>query len=153
MIVEPVTPNAVLHVTARLRAADAEEIFATRFVDDRLALAQEVMARRELAWVAGDHEPIACLGVVPLWPGVWEAWMFATDRFRDIGLPLTRWVRRAMIPTVASAGAHRVHCHSIEGHHEAHRWLEALGAVRESSKPRFGKDGQTFHVYRWDRHV
>ena len=149
MIIEPATYDAALYVAANMRAADAEEIFATRWVEDRQALAREVAARPDFAWVAGAGEPIACIGVLQVWPRVWEAWMFATDRFPAIGFPLTRWVQRAMMPAVAGAGAHRVHCHSIEGHHEAHRWLEALGAVRESSKPFFGRNGETFHVYRW----
>ena len=148
MIVEPLEFDTALYVTTRLRAADAREIYATRIDEDPARLAADAAARVPFAWCAGKGEPIACIGVVPLWPGVWEAWMFATDRFSEIGLPLTRFAKRGIIPAVAAAGAHRIHCHSIEGHDQAHRWLEALGAVRESEKTGYGKGGETFYVYR-----
>ena len=148
MILEGLSFGAAYHVALRMRALDAEEVFATRFDEDRGRLAYEASSRAPYAWCAGKDEPICCVGVVQLWPGVWEAWMYATDRFAEIGLPLTRFAKRGIIPAVAAAGAHRIHCHSIEGHTQAHRWLEALGAVREAEKPMFGKGGQTFYVYR-----
>lgn len=149
MIVEPIGLDTALYVTANMRESDAREIFATRWSECRESLARDAAARAPWAWVAGDREPIACIGIAPCWPGVAEAWMFATDRFRAIGFPLTRWVKRVMIPLVTDAGVRRVHCHSIEGHDDAHDWLEALGAMRESEKPMFGKGGETFYVYRW----
>ena len=132
-----------------MRAADAAEIAATRWTLDPVALAREVVLRPDFSWVAGAGEPIACIGAAQVWPHVFEAWMFATDRFPLIGKRLTLWVKHVMMPAVTAAGAHRVHCHSAEAHTEAHAWLEALGAVHESSKPMFGQDGQTFRVYRW----
>jgi hypothetical protein len=151
VIVQPVTHGAALFVAMNMRAADAAEIFATWPDDDRAALADRVAVRGPFAWCVGAGEPIACIGAHEGWPGVFSAWMFATDRFPEIGFPLTRWVRRCMMPAIAAAGAHRAHAYSMEGHDDAHRWLEGLGAVREATHPDFGKRGETFHVYAWGR--
>ena len=149
MIVRPLTVEAALHVALRLRAADAEEIYAVRHDDDPVSLAMAAATRGPMAWAAGDGEPIACLGAIEIWPGVWEAWMFATDAFPRVGKPLTRFVKRGMMPAVKRLGAHRVQAHSIEGHAVAHKWLERLGAKFERVVPRFGKNGEDFRVYRW----
>lgn len=149
MIVQPITLDAARYVTLRLRALDAEEIFATRWSDDREDLARAAAARGPHAWAAGlGGAPIACIGVCPCWPGVWEAWMFATDDFDKIGKRLTRFAWRTIIPAVRAAGAHRLQCHSMEGHAVAHRWLEGFGAVHEATLQGFGRGGQDFRVYR-----
>jgi len=147
VIIRPITLRAAHYVAANMRAADAREIFATRHDNDRARLAEGAAALAPCAYVAGEGEPIACIGATEMWPGVWQAWMFATDRFADIGLPLTRWVIRDMIPGLIRAGAHRAHCYSIEGHDRAHRWLEALGFVHEATHQGYGRNGEAFRVY------
>jgi hypothetical protein len=150
MILRPLTLEAALHVALRVRESDAEEIFATRYDESRESLAISATTRGPMAWAAGrDGAPIACLGAIELWPGVWEAWMFATDDFHYIGKPLTRFIRRGMIPALKGLGAHRVQAHSIEGHTVAHKWLESLGAKFERPVPRMGRNGEDFRVYRW----
>lgn len=151
MIVQPISFDAALYVALRMRALDVEEIFATRWADDRVDLAHAAAARAPLAWAAGlDGGPIACIGAVQCWPGVWEAWMYATDDFDKIGKRLTRFAHRAIIPAVRAAGGHRLQAHSMEGHTVAHRWLDGFGAVREATLRAFGRGGQDFHVYRLD---
>ena len=44
-------------------------------------------------------------------------------------------------------GAKRVECKSMEGHTEAHAWLEALGLQREAEHPLYGMNGETFYTY------
>jgi len=149
VIVLPITLDAARYVALRMRALDAEEIFATRYADDREELAQAAASRLPFAWAAGrDGEPIACIGAVECWPGVWEAWMFATDAFDSIGKGLTRWVRRVMLPAVRAAGCHRLHCHSLEGHTVAHHWLQSFGAEHEATLRGLGRGGEDFRVYK-----
>jgi hypothetical protein len=152
VILQPITRDAARYVALRLRAADRREIFATRWDEDPEELAAAAAVRGPFAWAAGaGGEPIACIGALEMWPGVWEAWMFATDAFNTIGKPLTRFIRQGMIPALTGVGAHRVQCHSIEGHHHAHRWLERLGAMHEFTVPRYGKNGEAFRLYSWSR--
>jgi hypothetical protein len=140
--------DAVRHIANNLRASDREEIFATFWQDDPEELVRRVFYLPECGWVAtADGEPVAAVGVTPSHPGVWVAWAFGTDRFREAGLLLTRHVKRFIIPMLLRAGAHRCEASSIDGHTEAHRWLEGFGLVREATHPGRGRNGETFHTY------
>lgn len=145
----------VLYVCHNLREWDRKELFATRFDNDPDRLAMDVMGWGPFWWVAGGEvdgrdRAIAVIGATLIWPGVWSVGMFATDDFPRIGLPLTRWVRRRMIPAIVQQGIHRGECRSMEGHEAAHRWLETLGAKREGELKGYGKGGETFFTYTWE---
>lgn len=146
MIIAEIQYHDVLHIAKNMREWDAKEIYANRFdesPDGVAALASECVYGKTL----GLDEPIAFVGARPMWPQVWEVWMFATPRVVEIGLPMTKWVLRTFNKGIAIAGAHRVECKSMEGHVEAQRWLEALGAEREAEHPFYGKGGETFYTY------
>lgn len=151
MNLAPLTQRSILYVADRMRDDDRREIFATRWADSPSQLAVDCLAAPGFKWVAHDDQPIAALGAIPRWPGVWSVWMFATDEFPRIGATLTRFVRRRMIPMLLEAGAHRAECLSIEGHDTAHRWLEFLGAKRSEPIMGLGKSGETFYCYSWAR--
>jgi hypothetical protein len=101
----------------------------------------------KLTWIAWlDDTPVAAVGTIPTCPGVWSPWAFGTDDFRQVGLLLTRHVRRCMLPMMFGTG-HRAETRSMEGHVDAHRWLESFGARREGVHPGAGKNGETFVTY------
>lgn len=141
----------VSYVCRNMRDADRRELFACRFDEDPDRLTMDVLQRWTIAWVVGLERPIAVLGGVEMWPGLWSVGMFATDEFGQIGSQLTRWLRRRMIPVAREAGARRLEARSIEGHDEAHRWLLKLGAERDE-KPltNWGKGGETFFNFVWE---
>lgn len=151
MILEPPTFDTTLYVAERMREWDRREIFAARWNDDPFPLAAECQLYGSFTWIASLDRPIAFIGAAPIHPGVWSVLMFATDEFRKIRLSLTKHVKRVMIPALVEVGAHRAECHSMEGHDEAHAWLELLGAEREGVRPRFGKNGEDFVCFSWRR--
>lgn len=142
----------ILYLAHNMREWDRREVFATRWDDDPNILAMDVMRWGSFAHVAwSGNRPVAAIGAIEAWPTVWSVWMFGTDEFPKVGLGLTRFVRNTMIPAIISKGARRGECKSIEGHDEAHRWLESLGAVREGAPlQNYGKQGETFHTYVWN---
>jgi RimJ/RimL family protein N-acetyltransferase len=142
-------PAGVHHVAHNMREWDRREIFATRFDDDSSALADIALASTRVSWVAGIDAPIAAFGCSPMWPGVWSMWLFATDDFRHIGFPVTKLIVRSIVPMLFEAGAHRLEARSMEGHEDAQRWLEVIGAQREATLHGYGRDGQDFHVFTW----
>ena len=147
------TPDRVLYVAERMRAADREEVLATAPHDDARLFAAEVgRSYGPFKWcIERDGIPVAILGASELWPGVWAAWLFATDSFRNIRFYTTRFVVRGMIPALHRLGAHRCEARSSAAHTEAHRWLRAMGAVEEARLRRYGKAGEDFIIFRWDR--
>jgi RimJ/RimL family protein N-acetyltransferase len=153
MDLEPITLDAARYVATFMRDADRGEIFAGRWRTDPNQLAVDCTAIGDFGWVAKKNgTPIAVVGAVPVHPGVWSVFMFATDDFRQISISLTKFVKRVMIPALVQSGAHRAECKSMEGHEEAHRWLELLGAEREATHPEYGRNRETFHTYVWRRH-
>ena len=154
MRLAPLQLGPVSYVVQLMRAADREEIFALRNDDSPDNLAAEVFLRwGTLGWVAWHDEfPVAVFGATQLWPRCWMAWMFATDNFPLVGFEVTRFIRRSMIPGLVERGALRCEARSIIGHTEAHRWLrESLGAIEEARLRRYGRNGEDFLVFRWDR--
>lgn len=143
-------PDAVRYVIDNMREWDRREIFATRYNNSLPELHESVMTLGPTAWVSGLERPIAAFGGQPMWDGVWSMWLFATDEFNKIGIPMTRLVIRYILPMIREAGAHRMECRSMGEHHEAHRWLEVIGAKREGELKAFGRKGEDFHVYTWD---
>jgi hypothetical protein len=144
--------GSILYICRNMRQADRDEIFATRWTDDPDELSVEVMTRWGLGWVAFDDNgtPVAAIGATPLWEGVWQAWMFATDDFLSVGKQLTRWTKRVMIPSLLESGMHRAEARSSADHHSAHAWMQALGAKRESVLRRFGREKQDFFLFVWE---
>lgn len=143
-----------LSVARNLRERDREELFATSWTDTAEEVAERAAAAGAMRWVAClDGEPVALIGVTPRWPKVWQAWAFGTDHWPRVVLSLTRHARRFMLPAVFHSGAIRVECYALESHTDARRWLVALGAQAERTLPDWGKQGETFVVYRWTRQV
>lgn len=143
--------GALPHIVENMREWDRREISAMRIGGSLLAVPTECIRLGEIAWVAGDERPIAAFGCAPLWEGVWSMWLFATDEFNKIGIFVTRFVLRAIIPQLWASGAHRLECRSMEGHEDAQRWLELIGAKREGTLFEYGRGREDFHVYAWRR--
>lgn len=151
MRVTPLEPMALSHIIGNLRAWDRREVFATRADDCEDSLLADAMSTGLVSWIGwNDVEPIAAFGCMPLWRGVWSMWLFATDKFDTIGMGVTKMIVRDIVPSMWRGGAHRLECKSMEGHVSAQRWLESIGARRECTHARFGRDGEDFHVYTWE---
>jgi len=146
-------PDGVQYVVHNMRAKDKEEIYATQWSDDPWAFGNQVLRSGDFGFIlhADDGEPVVCCGAVPMWNGVWSVWMFATDRFDEISMSVHRFARRVFFPSLDAAGWHRMECRSLSTHDVAHRWLEVLGAYKETETERYGKNGESFMVYCWTR--
>ena len=144
------TLDDVRYVCNNLRADDAAEVFALSNHDNPNLLAQEVIGYwGELMWVAKLHgEPVALFGALNMWPGVWSAWLIATDEFPAVGLSVTKFIHREVIPLLKEKGAHRCEARSMSTHTWSHEWLKSLGAVEEATLIGYGKGKEDFLVYR-----
>jgi hypothetical protein len=145
--------EGVRHVVHNMRAKDKEEIYATQWNDDPTSFSNQVLLSGDFGFVlhADDGEPVVCCGAVPVWAGVWSVWMFATDRFDEIAMSVHKFGRRVFFPSLDAAGWHRLECRSLATHEIAHRWLEVLGAYKESETANYGKNGEAFMVYCWTK--
>lgn len=141
---------ALEFICCNLRAADREEVFANRWNDDPFALAQDTYNAGDFQWIAWrDGLPVASIGAIPVWPGVWQVWAYGTDDWLKVAVTLTKHVKRFMIPAIENTGAHRAQCFALGSHETARRWLERLGAAPECVLDNYGRHGQTFVLYSW----
>jgi hypothetical protein len=153
MNIAPATVDMVYLVAADMRDEDFREISATRNTIDKEELARQMALncskRGEKLYAVGDETPIAIVGVLPLWPGVWSATMFATDELDKIGKELTKFAYKVIMPSVFRANPNRIECRSIDGHTKAQKWIEFMGLKYENTNRNFGKNGEDFHTYAW----
>lgn len=151
-MIGPINFPDTLHVCVHMREWDRREVYATRFDDSPLSLAREVVSVGRFGWIAYvDDAPAVVLGANPLWPGVWNVFMLATDDFHKVRFSLVRHVRRVMFPALVAVGAHRAQCFSLEGHEDAHAWMVLLGAKPGEPIPEYGRDRETFVPFVWTR--
>jgi|TARA_R110000822_G_scaffold7025_3_gene29103 hypothetical protein len=154
MFLRHAEPQDIFDVAQNMRVRDFEEISSLRYVQDRDELAYNIanqISEFETVYVVGDTEPVAIVSYIPVRPGVWNLGMFATDKFKSVGLYLTKRIIRDIIPALDRAKAHRIEAFSIEGYDEVHDWLEFLGLEEECTLSSYGKNGEDFKVFSWVR--
>lgn len=151
MIIQPLTWRAILHVALYARESDRREIDACMARYDAATLANTIVSMARFGAVAAldDGTPVAVVSAVEAWPHRYEVGMFATNDWPKVARGLTRWGLRVMKPAMLAGGGHRAECRSVDFHHEAHRWLEHLGFIREAVLPDCGKNRETFFQYAW----
>lgn len=141
----------VVFIARRMRKLDAEEIFPLTWTGKPEDLAASCVAGGISTVALSGDVPVAAWGAREGRPYFWNVWMFATDRWPEVALSVTRHINREMMPAMIDAGAVRADCWSMEGHDVAHRWLELLGAVREASLEDYGAGRKVFHCYSWTK--
>jgi hypothetical protein len=105
------------------------------------------------AWIAKlDGQPVAAFGAAPMsMPGnVLSIWAWGTKRLPRAAPAITRFVREECAPKWIANGVTRVEARSIEGHHQAHRWLSGAGAF-SIEYPCYGKGGEHFRLFWWTK--
>lgn len=151
MVILPLEWRSVLHVALYIREVDRLELDAGMWAYDAPAVARATVGLSRFGGVAAldDGTPAAVVAAMETTPGVYDVGMYATEDWHKVALGLTRWGLRSLKPAMLAAGGHRAECRSIEWHHEAHRWLELLGFVREAVLPDVGKNRETFIQFAW----
>lgn len=158
MRIERSTSEAVRSVALNMRERDFAEFSAVSFAETRFELAEVLAARYgespevHIGFVGA--EPVCVGGSVMARPNVISLLFFATDRFPEIVLPATRYIKKQLLPRLIEAGVHRIEAVSMVGHSEAHAWLRALGLRKETGPMHgYGKNGEAFVQYAWSKHV
>lgn len=147
--------NQILYICRNMRKDDHAEIFCTTDASSPEEYAVQLLSLVRAGILHGhiaslDDEPIAIIGVSRMWGGVVNVWMFATDKFDLIALPMTKFVKRDFIPIfVKAAHITRAQCFSMIGHDVAHSWLRVLGARAEGVAAGYGKNGEDFTLFSW----
>lgn len=145
----------VLEVARNLRSADRDEVRA--IVGDEIAdnpgrIGDAIMGLPGPKFLVSDdghHTTYAVGGWQEHRKGVVEGWILTTESFIDAYIPMTRAVKRSIIPGLRDGGIHRVECKSISHNKDAHRWLEIMGGVCEGEHKSFGVNREDFMTFAW----
>ncbi len=87
------------------------------------------------------REILGCAGVVPLWPGVGQAWAVFSDALLARPVTLTRASERALDRIAAARDMRRIQATVRDGHGNGARWLSFLGFELEGLLVNYGPGG------------
>lgn len=153
MRITDATRNDIAQIALNMRESDFVEFRALLPPDSRGDMADYLASwygSLSDVHVAEDYDDkIAVFSAIQLRPNVLSLMFFATDKFQSIYFPLTRFLIRKYLTQKINAGAHRMECASIFGHHEAHRWISVLGLKKEAFLPKYGKNQENFVQFSW----
>ena len=153
MKLEAPTRGDVRHVATLMRERDVTEFLAVAHVETKADLIEALVARyggsHDAICAYVDKVPIAVGAMVRARPNVVTLAFFATDRFPEVALELTKFIRNRLFPQYRADGVHRIECISIEGYADAHRWIGLLGLEQEAVMPKYGKGGETYLQFAW----
>lgn len=91
-----------------------------------------------------DGQPIACGGLIPMWPGRAEAWAVLDATCGRQFLAVHNAARRFL----DMVDIHRIEASVEVGFVAGHRWLRALGFHMEAPRMlRYGWDGRDYSLY------
>jgi hypothetical protein len=97
--------------------------------------------------IDSDGTPLGAGGLVPLWRGVVQGWVFASDQLRRRPLVLHRAVRRGLAMAETGLGLHRIQITVHEDFAASRRWVERLGFRFEGRMPGYGPNRDTYLRY------
>lgn len=155
MKITPASTSQIRYVAENMRDRDLAEFSALADFDTREGAADALAASYadypgiECATL-DDGTPVAIGGCT--WPrdNVASMLFFATDDFRKIVIPLTRYTRNCVIRPVQRF-AHRIDAFSMSSYTEMQQWVEIFGLRPEATLQNYGKRGEDFVVYAWVR--
>jgi hypothetical protein len=92
-----------------------------------------------------EGHPVACAGIVTLWPGVGEAWTVISEWARRHPIWLVSVLRHGLRDQIAERSFHRVQMH-VEDDPKLLKWGRVLGFHQESTMKKYTSEGQTLHL-------
>ncbi len=151
MTIDEPDEDYVRFVAERMREKDRAEFEAMTFANTKSELNQILVNRYSngTAIGVGKDEPIAVGAMVEVRPNVITLMFFATDRFGEIAIDLTRFIKRELFERYKAAGVHRIECVSMATYTASHRWIGILGLEHEATFEGFGRDGQAYKQFAW----
>ena len=152
------TPENVRYVAEHMRDDDEREFLGLTPCFNRAELVEALVkayGNHPAVFCAyHEDEPVAIGALISHRPNVGTVLFLATDKIAEpyIGVPVTRFIKSRLLPKYRDNGMHRVEAVSIEGHTQAHRWIEAIGLSQEGPPLQgYGKNGETYIQFAWVR--
>lgn len=149
--VRPLNLHDLSYITAYMRDPDHTEVFSQRHDVNELHLAYELMhyATKYGHVVMMGYRPIAAFGAVEWSANVYTGWSFGTAHYLYAVPTISRYIA-SVIPRFLRRGMQRFEVRALNGHPDAHRFLQRLGGTPTLLES-YGKNGEDFVMYSWTR--
>lgn len=94
-----------------------------------------------------DDLVLFCAGIVVMWPGVGEGWLYSSDAIVRHPIAFQKLIRRTMWDHIIKEGLHRLQVSIPAWNKMSCRWIESLDFMWEGDMEGYGPDGSTFVRY------
>tara|TARA_R100000995_G_scaffold84740_1_gene64567 strand:- start:3012 stop:3458 length:447 start_codon:yes stop_codon:yes gene_type:complete len=112
----------------------------------------EHFAQPDMAFTFINHgHLIAISGIQPLWPGVGEAWLLASDKLDAHKISVSRICKRWMRKIADEQELHRVQAHMQTDWPELSRWARFLGMEYEGTIRQMTPNREDYDMFSWVR--
>jgi RimJ/RimL family protein N-acetyltransferase len=95
----------------------------------------------------GSYTYVGAAGLVRLYPGSWEGFVYTTNLFPRYGIQIHRIALRLMNAFFAVPSVRRIQANLDSTHPLSIRWAKKLGLKFEGIQEQYGPEGQDFHMY------
>jgi len=117
-----------------------------------LAAHYELAASNGLSFSAVDNGwLIAAAGLMPLWPGVAEAWLLASSRVDRHPVTIGRLVRQGLFEKIETEQLHRVQAVMRSDQPMLIRWARFLGMKHEGQMLAYDQRRADYDRWAWTR--
>lgn len=145
-MIERMRLDDVLHM--ELREVD---ITALCKAEDWLADILDRMRKGISYTIYHDKTPIACAGIIPIYPGVAEVWALTGKLVNKYPLAFHKACKKIVAEALESN--HRVQCTVEASYDKSVKWIEALGFEREGTLRGFNAYAEDYYMYSIIREV
>lgn len=94
-----------------------------------------------------NEKAMACVGIVMLWPGVFEGWAYTSDLVREHPCAFHRAVRKKLEQVTREFKIHRLQLSIPHSHIVSRMWAYRLGFRNEGRMKKFGPDASDYVRY------
>lgn len=116
-------------------------------IDNPLETAKEYVKRGPCWTLWNGAVPIACAGMIILWPHVAESWALTSELVSKYPVCFHRAVKWGIEKTMNEHQLYRLQVCIPETHLVSCRWIQALGFEKESTMRNYGPDAGTYFKF------
>ena len=147
-MIAPLTFDAAWWAAIDLRPEDRRELRVTRDPDDVESLVKDAL-KSDHKWSASlDELPVFAFGatLIDRRRGA-HVWAFGSPSAFRVLVPVTRFIKRSMIPLLVDSGVHYAQAISHPENEIAHRWLQRLGFSFQAILPGIGGRNEDMFLF------
>lgn len=150
MTIHDATLRDATYVMAWLRPADVEEVMCQVPADlSRSDMAYNLLFSGDTFAARVGDQPVGFFGTNVINAACLSVWALGTKNMWRAVSEMNRFLVDEHLPARVAQGYRTMEARSITSHTDAHHWIKQLGGVQHGPAFEFGRDRETFLLFRW----